>query len=118
DNSVVPDPTHVAVLGTVSDVSPVTVTVNGQPATVGADGAWQVTLDLSGIASPVTITAAATNAVDNTASAHVSVVTVPKPVLSLTLPKPDSFVNTGTVDLAGGSGNATSVTVNGVPATV
>ncbi|HKS23398.1 MAG TPA: Ig-like domain-containing protein [Thermoanaerobaculia bacterium] len=118
DNSVVSDPAHVAVLGNVSDISPVTVTVNGQPATVGANGLWQATLDLSGIASPVTITAVATNAVANTASAHVSVVTVPKPVLSLTLPAPDSFVNTSTVDLAGGSGNATSVTVNGTPATV
>src|SRR5205823_6423865 len=118
DNSVASDPSHVAVAGTVSDTSPVTVKVNGQPATIAADGTYQATIDLTGAASPATITAVATDAVNNTASARVSVITIPPPTLSLTLPPPGSFLNTSTVTLSGGSGTATSVTVNGTPATV
>src|SRR5207244_12382980 len=38
--------------------------------------------------------------------------------LSLTPPAPGSFVNTRLVSLSGGSGNATTVTVNGQAATV
>src|ERR1051326_8179388 len=118
DNSVVGDPSHVVVTGTVSDISPLTVKVNGQAATIAADGTYQATLDLTGSASPVTITAVATDAVNRTASAKVSVITVPPPTLSLTLPAPGSFVNSSTVNLSGGSGTATSVTVNGTAATV
>src|SRR5213075_230587 len=118
NNSIVANPSQVVVTGTVSDISPVTVKVNGQTAAVAADGTWQATIDLTGAASPATITAVATDAVNNTASARVSVITIPPPTLSLTLPPPGSFLNTSTVTLSGGSGTATSVTVNGTPATV
>ncbi|MEO8033966.1 MAG: Ig-like domain-containing protein [Acidobacteriota bacterium] len=116
----VPDPAHVLVKGTVTDgETAVTVQVNGQTAAIAADGSYQVTLDLSGKPSPVLITAIATDAAGNTASAQVSVVTLaPPPVVSLTAPVPGSFVATRFVDLAGSAGTATSLTVNGQTALI
>src|ERR1051326_2316032 len=118
NNSVVSDPSHVVLTGIVSDDTAVTVSGNGQPATTAADGTYQVTLNLTGAASPATITATATDAASNVATATVSVITERPPTLSLTLPPPGSFVNSSVVNLSGGSGTATSVTVNGTPATI
>src|SRR4029079_16697923 len=118
DTPVPPAPSHVTVTGTVSDDTAVSVQVNGQPAAIAADGTWSVTLHLSGGSSPVTITAPATDAANNIGVAHVSIITTPPPVLSLTLPPPGSFVNSSTVNLSGAAGTATSVTVNGTPATI
>jgi len=118
NGTVVADPAHVLVKGTVSDdEGPVTVQVNGQAATVNSDGTFQITLNLSG-ASPATITAVATDLSGNSNSAQVTVTTVPPPVLTLSSPAPGSWVNTRVVDLSGGSGNAVSVTVNGQAAVV
>jgi len=114
------DPAHVAVAGTASDdqTSVTGVKVNGQSATLNADGTWTIVLDLSGGSSPATITAVATDAAGNSANASISVVTIPPPLLSLTSPAPGSLVNTRTVNLAGTSGTAVTVTVNGQSAAV
>jgi RHS repeat-associated protein len=118
EGAVVSDPAHVLVKGTAfDDETPVSVQVNGQNVTVAADGTFQVTLDLTG-ASPATITAVATDLAGNSNTARVTVTTVPPPALSLTSPAPGSFVNTHLVNLSGGSGNATTVTVNGQAASV
>jgi hypothetical protein len=112
----VSDAAHVVVRGTVADgQTDVTVTVNGQAATVAADGTWQVTLNLSGSASPTTVTATATDAVGNSAASTISVVTAP-PAISLTSPLPGALVGTRIVSLSGASGTAASVTVNGTSA--
>jgi RHS repeat-associated protein len=114
--TIVPDPAHVLVKGTAADAEgPVTVVVNGQSAAVAADGTWQITVNLT---STTTITAVATDVAGNTSSASVTVSTVPPPTLSLTSPAPNSYVNTRVVNLSGGAGSATSVTVNGQSATV
>lgn len=117
----VADPAHVTVTGTASDgQGPVTVTVNGQAATVAADGTFSVVINV-GTASPATITAIATDGGGNTAQASVSVTTTPatpQPTVALTSPAPGSLVATTTVDLSGTVTNATSVTVNGIPATI
>jgi RHS repeat-associated protein len=118
DGAVVSDPAHVLVKGTAGDdQSPVTVTVNGQAAPVAADGTFQITLNLSN-ASPATIAAVATDLAGNSNSARVTVTTVPPPVLTLSSPAPGSWVKTRLVDLTGGAGNATTVTVNGQSAVV
>ncbi|HEV8433415.1 MAG TPA: Ig-like domain-containing protein, partial [Thermoanaerobaculia bacterium] len=118
NNSTISNPASVSVTGTVSDDTAVTVQVNGQTVTVNPDGTWQTTLNLSGAPSPVTITATATDAAGTKMSANVSLITVPPPALTLTLPPPDAFVNTRVTSLSGGTGSATTVTVNGHPATV
>jgi len=114
----VSDASQVVVRGTVADgQTDVTVAVNGQAATIAADGTWQVTLNLSGSASPATVTAVATDAAGNSASANITIVTA-VPVISLTSPAPGSFVSTRIVNLSGAAGTATSVTVNGLAATL
>jgi RHS repeat-associated protein len=118
DNSGTSDPAHVLVKGTVADdQTDVSVKVNGQPAAIASDGTWQVTLDLSGGASPVTVSAVATDAAGNIASASIHVITAP-PAISLTSPLPGAFVATRTVNLSGAAGTATSLTVNGTPAAI
>jgi RHS repeat-associated protein len=117
-NAVISDLTHVVVKGTASDDTEVAVQVNGQPATVAADGTFEVTLNLTGAASPVTISAVATDASGNTSTASVAVVTIPPPVLSIELPPAGAFLSTRVVNFAGGCGTATSLTVNGVPAII
>src|SRR6185369_14701036 len=77
NNSGTSDPAHVVIKGTSSDDQTATsVTVNGKPATVAADGTWQITLDLSGTPSPATVTAIAADVAGNTsAPATISLVT-------------------------------------------
>ncbi|MBV9186747.1 MAG: Ig-like domain-containing protein [Acidobacteria bacterium] len=120
NNATVPDPTHVVINGTASDdqTAVASIQVNGHPATLAADGTWTITLDLSTATSPIDVTAIATDAAGNITTTKISVVTLPPPTLTLTLPPPDSYVNHRTVALSGGAGSADSVTVNGQPATV
>ncbi len=119
NGSAVADPTHVLVQGTASDAqTEVTVTVNGQTVPIAADGTWQTTLNLSGGPSPATITAVATDAIGNSKTATITVTVVPPPTLTLTAPVPSSFVNARIVNIFGGAGAATSVTVNGQAAVV
>jgi RHS repeat-associated protein len=118
DGAIVADAAHVAVRGTVvENETAVTLQVNGHDVPIAADGTFQTTLDLTGV-SPATITATATDAAGNIGTAKVTVVTVPPPTLSLTSPAPGALVNKRVVDLVGGAGTATTVTVNGQPATV
>jgi len=112
----VSDPANVVVRGTVADAqTDVTVSVNGQAATVAADGTWQVTLNLTGSASPVTVSAIATDAAGNSSTATISVVTA-APAISLLTPPPGALLGARIVNLAGSAGTATSVTVNGTTA--
>ena len=121
NGNVVADPAHVTVTGTASDdQGAVTVTVNGQAATVASDGTFSVTINV-GTTSPATITAIATDGAGNTAQASVSVSTTPAtppPTVTLTSPASGSLLPTTTADLAGTVTNATTVTVNGLPATI
>lgn len=118
DNSGTSDPAHLVVRGTVSDgQSDVSVKVNGQTATIAADGTWQITLNISGSPSPVTITAVATDIGGTTATATIHVVTA-VPLVTLTSPAPDSFIATRTPNLTGSAGTSASVTVNGTPAAI
>jgi len=120
NNATVPDPKNVVISGTTSDdqTSVAGVDVNGKPATLATNGNWTITLDLSAAASPIDVTAVATDVAGNIATTKISVITLPPPTLTLTLPPPDSFVNVRTVALSGGAGSADSVTVNGQTALV
>jgi RHS repeat-associated protein len=114
----VSDPSQVVVRGTVSDAqTDVTVAVNGQAATIAADGGWQVTLNLTGSASPATVSAVATDAAGNSSSAAIAIVTA-APSISLVTPPPGALVGTRIVNLSGAAGTATSVTVNGTAASI
>jgi len=119
DGAIVSDPSHVDVRGVVvENETVVTLDVNGQSVPIAADGTFQTTINLSGVPSPVKITAKATDAAGNFGQAQVSVTTVPPPTLTLTSPAPGSYVNTRVVNLTGGAGTSTTVTVNGTAATV
>jgi len=120
NNATVPDPKKVVISGTASDdqTSVANVQVNGNPATLNADGTWTITLDLSAATSPIDVTATATDAAGNIAPTKISIITLPPPTLTLTLPRPDTYVKLRTIALSGGAGTADSVTVNGQPATV
>ena len=120
NNVTVPDPAHVVISGTASDdqTAVASIQVNGHPATLVADGTWTITLDLSSATSPIDVTAIATDAAGNITTTKITVITLPPPALTLTLPPPDSFVNVRTIALSGGAGSADSVTVNTQPATV
>src|SRR4029078_9756268 len=63
-----PAPSHVAVTGSVPSISPATVKVNGQTATVAADGTWWATVDLTSQTSPAPITAVGTDTLGRTRS--------------------------------------------------
>ena len=120
NNSVPSDLTHVVVTGTVSDAeTDVSVSVNGHPATIAADGTWQVTLNVSGSPSPIAITAVATDAAGNSTAATINVLAVTAPpVISLTSPAPNSTIATRLTNLSGSAGTSTSLTVNGTAATI
>ena len=114
----VSDASQVVVRGTVSDAqTDVTVAVNGQAATIAADGTWQVTLNLSGSASPATVSAVATDAAGNSSTASIAIVTA-APAISLIAPPPGALIATRIVKLSGAAGTATSVTVNGIAASI
>ena len=118
DNSLASDPAHVLVKGTVADdQTDVGVKVNGQTATIAADDTWQITLDLSSSASPVTVSAVATDAAGNFTTVSIRVL-LPLPSISLTSPLPGSFLATRSTNLSGSVANATSVKVNGIAATI
>lgn len=106
----------IPVTGTVADgESPVQLTVNGAPVTPAADGSFSTTTSLA-IADPGLIEVVAVDRAGNTARVAVRVRIV-LPVVALTSPA-DPLVGTRTVNLAGTSGTATEVTVNGIPAVV
>src|ERR1051326_809966 len=119
DGAIVSDPSHVDVRGVVVENETVgTLDVNGQSVVVAAAGPFQTTINLSGVPSPVKITAKATDAAGNIGQAQVSVTTVPPPTLTLTSPAAGSHVHTRPVNLSGGAGTSTTVTVNGTAATI
>ena len=120
NNAIIPDPKKVVISGTASDdqTAVAGVQVNGNPATLVTDGTWTITLDLSAATSPIDVTAIATDVAGNITPTKISVITLPAPTLTLTLPPPDSYVHLRTIALSGGAGTADSVTVNGQSATV
>src|SRR6266516_4053647 len=112
--------TSVTVSGTVTDLTPVMVNVNGIPLPVDAAGTFTGSVTLSEGANVLTVTA--TDAAGNATSA-VRIVTrdTQPPVLTLTAPTDGATVTTETVDVHGTATDATTavtVTVNGNPATV
>jgi RHS repeat-associated protein len=94
----------------------VTVTVDGVPVDVHEDGSFAATTSLF-TADPGLIAVVATDAAGNATRVEVRVEVAP-PVITLASPAPGSLVGQRVVDLAGTSGNATSVTVDGVAAAV
>ncbi|HSF39574.1 MAG TPA: Ig-like domain-containing protein [Thermoanaerobaculia bacterium] len=108
---------EIPVAGTVTDgESPVQLTVNGAAATPAADGAFTATASLW-TADPGLIEVVATDRAGNVTRVAVRV-SIVQPAVALTAPAPGSLVGTRTVRLAGTSGTATEVKVNGVPAVV
>src|SRR4051794_34764438 len=117
NGAAVSDAAHVLVRGTVADAqTDVSVSVNGQAATIADDGTWQITLNLTGSPSPVTVSAVAADGAGNSNTATISIGTTP--LISLISPAPGSFINTRAANLSGSAGTSTSVTVNGTAATV
>jgi YD repeat-containing protein len=109
----VPDLAAVSVNGTATDPdSPVTVTVNGVPVVLSADGSFATTVDAHAMPIP-TITVVATDAVGN-ATTRVVVLCPPDPTIALD-PLP-AVVAGRLVDVSGIAADANGVTVNGVPA--
>jgi len=95
---------------------PVTLTVNGDPVTVADDGSFTGTADLA-TDDPGLVVFEATDQAGNTTRVEVRVDIVP-PEVALLEPPPGSLVGRRVVDLAGSSGTATEVTVNGLAAQV
>lgn len=92
------------------------VTVNGMAVTPAADGSFSTLASLA-TADPGLVEVVATDGGGNTVRATVRVAIVP-PTVALTSPAPGTLIGTRLVDLAGTSGNATTVTVNGQAAVV
>ena len=75
DGSNAVDLAHVLVKGTLTDdETDVSLKVNDQPVTVAADGTWQITLNFTGVPSPATVTAVATDAGGNIATQSIKIV--------------------------------------------
>lgn len=109
----VPDLSAVSVNGTATDPdSPVTVTVNGVPIVLSADGSFATTVDAHAMPIP-TITVVATDAVGN-ATTRTVVLCPPDPTVALD-PLPP-VVASRLVDVSGIAADANGVAVNGVPA--
>ena len=108
---------QVTVSGRVTDPEgPVQVKVNGVAVTVASDGTFTTTASLA-TADPGLVEVLATDTGGNVTRVAVRVNVVP-PTVALTSPPPGSLVGTRARDLAGTSGNATTVTVNGRAAVV
>ncbi|WP_291983732.1 Ig-like domain-containing protein [Luteitalea sp.] len=110
----------VTVTGTVSDTSAVTVTVNGQPATVTGAG-YGATVPL-GAGATETITVVATDAAGNTSTQSVTVNRdATPPVVAITSPANGAVVRGPLVAVAGtasDAGGSVTVIVNGEPVVV
>ena len=107
----------VPVAGTASDAEgPFTLTVNGETVVPAPDGSFSGTASLW-TDDPGRIDFVATDRAGNATTVTMRVVIVP-PTVALASPPPGSLVGSRTVDLAGASGTATEVSVDGQPATV
>ncbi len=108
---------EVTVSGTVADAEgPVELEVNGAAVTPEADGSFITTVSLA-TADPGLVEVVATDTGGNVTRVTVRVTVVP-PTVALTSPVPGSLVAARLVDLAGTSGNATAVSVDGTAAIV
>src|SRR5437764_9795536 len=67
---------------------------------------------------PTLFRSTATDAANNIGSAHISVITMPPPTLSLTLPAPGSFINTSVVTLSGGRAEENTSALHSTMSTV
>jgi RHS repeat-associated protein len=109
---------QVAVSGRATDAEgPIArLTVNGVAVTPAADGSFSTTASLA-TADPGLVEVVATDGGGGTTRVTVRV-TIVSPAVALTSPAPGSLVGNRLVNLAGNSGTATEVTVNGLPAQV
>jgi len=111
--------TTATVSGTATDESSFTVTVNGTPVTVAANGSFTQAVTLAAGANAITVTAtdAATNA--TTLQRSVTQDRTP-PTLTVTAPADGSYSNATAINVSGTASDASPLTmkVNGSPATV
>jgi RHS repeat-associated protein len=107
------------VSGTVTDESAVTLTINGTPVTVGANGSFSTVVPLSAGSNQITVTAtdAATNG--TTLSRTVTLDQTP-PTLTVAAPTNGAYSNAASINVAGTASDASPVTVkvNGTPVTL
>ncbi|HKN67441.1 MAG TPA: Ig-like domain-containing protein [Gemmatimonadaceae bacterium] len=113
--------TTVALAGTVTDATTVTLQVNGTPVTVSAeDGSFSVPSTALANEGDNTFTFVATDAAGNntTATRHVTRDTQP-PTLTIAAPADNEITNNASVTVSGSAtdASAVTVTVNGTPAT-
>lgn len=113
--------TTVALAGTVTDATTVTLLVNGTPVTVSAeDGSFSVPSTALANEGDNTFTFVATDAAGNstTATRHVTRDTQP-PTLTIAAPADNEISNNASVTVSGSAtdASAVTVTVNGTPAT-
>ncbi|HEX7140648.1 MAG TPA: IPT/TIG domain-containing protein [Vicinamibacterales bacterium] len=100
------------------DQTAVSLTVNGQPVSVAADGSFQVPVSIAGL-SPATITAIATDAAGNIQSASVTLA-VSRPTISSIAPAKGPTSGGTSVTITGTNfttSSDTSVRIGGAPAT-
>ena len=108
---------EIPVTGTAEDaVSAVTLTLNGEPVEVAADGTFEAVVSLW-TDDPGRIVAEARDAAGNVGTAEV-VVEIVLPVLALTSPPPGALVGERIVTLSGSAGTAVEVTIDGLGADV
>ena len=107
----------IPVAGQASDAEgPVTVSVNGAPATVEEDGSFSGAADLA-TDDPGLVVFEAMDRAGNTTRVEVRV-EILAPEVALVRPAPGALIGERVIDLSGRSGTATEVGVNGVAAQV
>ena len=107
---------EVTVTGSVSGTSPVTVAVNGAPATIDGAG-FAAALSLPD--GPHTLTATATNGFGSASDAVAVTIDTTPPLVTITAPEPGTLTAAAAVTVTGTVVDAspiTGVTVNGAPA--
>ncbi len=115
-NGAISNQPRVTVTGTATDDNgAVSVTVAGQPVAL-TGSSFSTTVPLSAGANAIAVVA--TDLAGNTRSITVTVTQYSVPVVSIQQPVDLSYVNTTTVTVSGTATGATSVSVNGVAATL
>ena len=108
-----------ALTGTLTDATPVTLTVNGVAVTADSTGHWSLVVGLA-IEGANTVTAVATDAAGNSTTVTRTIIRdTHAPVLTVTSPQPTAYSRDTVYTVSGSAtdGSAFTVTVNGVPVT-